>query len=125
VAERAWAIKLGSGGRCVPFCEEHSVIGIGWKNVDPNVIATGSREAIYKNLSEQPEYLGSENSFGQWTGSLYRFSQACSEGDYVLYYDPAQKRVQVCRVISPPSFRTFDLDAKDLLDEEVDVWNYR
>lgn len=125
MAQRAWAIKLGSGGRCVPFCEKHSIIGIGWKNVNHDVIASGSRDEIYQDLSTITEYVDSESSFGQWTGSLFRFAQTCTEGDYVLYYDPGQKRVQVCRVISQVLHRTFDLSAKDVLGEDVDIWHYR
>jgi len=125
MAQRAWAIKLGSGGRCVPFCEKHKIVGVGWKGVDTKVIAHGTREQIYAGLAARPEYKGEEGSFGQWTGSLWRFAQACAEGDYVLYYDPGQKRVQVCRVLSPPTYRDFDLKARDTLGNDVDVWHYR
>lgn len=125
MAERAWAIKLGSGGRCVPFCEEHRIVGIGWKNVDPRVVVNGTREEIYKNLTDRPEYKNNESSFGQWTGSLYRFGQACAERDYVLYYDPGQKRVQICRVLSAPQYRNFDRQAKDTTGDDVDIWHYR
>lgn len=122
---RAWAIKLGSGGRCVPFCEEHGIIGVGWKTVDPKVVVNGTREEIYKNLTSEPGYKEYKSSFGQWTGSLYRFGQACAERDYVLYYDPGQKRVQICRVLSAPRYRTFDLEAKDTAGDDVDIWHYR
>src|SRR5260370_8276463 len=125
MAERAWAIKLGSGGRCVPFCEEHSIVGVGWKNVDSTAIVSGTREEIYNNLTVRPEYKDNEGGFGQWTGSLYRFGQACAEGDYVLYYDPGQKRVQICRVLSGPEYRKFDLEAKDTTGDDVDIWHYR
>ena len=123
MAGRAWAIKLGSGGRCVPFCEEHRIVGIGWKNVDPKVLFSGTREEIYANLSTIAEYKNLEGSFGQWTGSLFRFGQACTVGDYVLYYDPGQKRVQVCRVLSAPEYRKFDLAARDTTGADVDNWH--
>lgn len=125
MAERAWAIKLGSGGRCVPFCETHSIIGIGWKNVSPQVIVSGTREEIYDSLTVRPEYRENRSSFGQWTGSLYRFGQVCKEGDYVMYYDPGQKRVQICRVLTAPQYRNFDLEAQDVTGNEVDIWHYR
>lgn len=122
---RAWAIKLGSGGRCVPFCEKHSIVGVGWKNVDSNIVAKGSRDEIYADLQRRAEYKNLEGSFGQWTGSLYRFGQSCTVGDYILYYDPVQKRVQVCRVASALEYREFDLAAKDTAGEGVDIWHYR
>jgi predicted Mrr-cat superfamily restriction endonuclease len=125
LAERAWAIKLGSGGRCVPFCEEHAIVGVGWKNVDPVVVIGGTREEIYENLAARREYKDNESSFGQWTGSLCRFGQTCTEGDYVLYYDPGQKRVQICRVLSALRYRDFDLEAKDTTGNEVDIGHYR
>jgi hypothetical protein len=89
------------------------------------VVVGGTREAIYANLSTIAEYRNLAGSFGQWTGSLYRFGQACMVGDYVLYYDPGQKRVQVCRVLSGPKYRGFDPEAKDTTGEEVDIWHYR
>jgi len=125
VANRAWAIKLGGGGRCVPFCEQHLIIGIGWKNVPTSAIVSGSRDDIYNNLAARPEYSDLFGSFGQWVGSLYRFGQACSYGDYVLYYDPGQKRVQICRVQSALQYRDFGLDATDTVGEPVDIWHYR
>ena len=33
VGHRAWAIKLGSGGIYIDFCEKHQIIGIGWVGV--------------------------------------------------------------------------------------------
>jgi predicted Mrr-cat superfamily restriction endonuclease len=125
VANRAWAIKLGGGGRCVPFCEQHQIIGIGWKNVSSSAIASGSRDDIYNNLAARPEYSAVQGSFGQWVGSLFRFGQACSNGDYVLYYDPGQKRVQICCVQSGLQYRDFNLDATDTVGESVDIWHYR
>ena len=31
--KRAWAIKLGSGGSAVDFCERHRIVGVGWKDL--------------------------------------------------------------------------------------------
>ncbi|HEY3245429.1 MAG TPA: restriction endonuclease, partial [Phycisphaerae bacterium] len=56
---------------------------------------------------------------GNATGQLFRFFQECKEQDYVLYYNPTGKRVQVCRVISGPLRRDFELD------DETDIWLYR
>ncbi len=33
LGQRAWAIKLGSGGSSIDFCEKHQIIGIGWVGV--------------------------------------------------------------------------------------------
>ena len=41
--KRAWAVKLGSGGRCVPFCEKHHIIS--WVLV--------GREQISKQLVKE------------------------------------------------------------------------
>ena len=32
-APRVWAIKLGTGGNFVDFCEKHQIVGIGWVGV--------------------------------------------------------------------------------------------
>ena len=125
MSRRTWAIKLGSGGRYVPFCERHSIIGVGWKDVNASIVAHGTRDELYVALKNVSYYKGSEGSFGQWTGALYRFGQECAPEDYVLYYDPAQKRVQTCKVMSELAYREFDLGAKDTLGNEVDVWHYR
>jgi predicted Mrr-cat superfamily restriction endonuclease len=82
-------------------------------------------EKISADLERRVEYKNLEGSFGQWTGSLYRFGQTCTVGDYILYYDPGQKRVQVCRVLSGLEYRTFDLAAKDTASADVDIWHYR
>jgi hypothetical protein len=122
---RVWGIKLGSGGRCVPFCERNSIVGIGWKDVDPEAVAHGDRDKIYNALKKVSDYRGSEGSFGQWTGALHRFGRECAVGDYILYYDPAQKSVRICRVTSGVAYRHFDLHFKDLRGEEIDIWHYR
>jgi len=45
VAQRAWAVKLGSGGVHIDFCEKHRIIGIGW-------IGVSSTGQIFKFVEE-------------------------------------------------------------------------
>ena len=122
---RAWAIKLGSGGRCVPFCEQHSIVGIGWKDVSSIAVESGSRDDLLAALHRVPEYKGFETKFGQWVGSLNRFGFECSEGDFVLYYDPKHKHVQITRILSAALYRDFDLDGVDADGDKADIWHYR
>jgi len=86
-------------------------------------MATADRDTIWKHLKEV--YDVDDGKTSAWTGSLYRFARECRKGDYVLYYDPENKKVMICRVISDLLYRTFDLAAKDLVGEEVDVWYHR
>jgi len=116
MSSRAWAIKLGSGGRCVPFCERHSIIGVGWRTIDKGIAATGDRDALFVHLRDAYDNAG-ENvtrlKLAQWTGALTRFCHDVEQGDIVIYYDPPQKRVQVCEVASNADYRDFDMDALD------------
>lgn len=116
----SWGIKLGSGGRCVPFCEERGIIGVGWKSVDPMVLATADREGLRAHISKSCAfYKGEARAIGGAVGQLWRFSRECKIGDYVLYYDPPRKRVQVARVTSELKHREFEPDV------DIDVWHYR
>ncbi|MGD0796140.1 MAG: restriction endonuclease [Acidobacteriaceae bacterium] len=125
MTNRAWAIKLGSGGRCVPFCEKHGIVGIGWKDVPASAVTSGSRSELLKRLQNVKGYGGLEARFGQWVGSLNRFGSECQQGDFILYYDPAQKHVRICEVSTSSKYRDFDTSATDTADEEVDVWHFR
>src|ERR1700674_380543 len=116
MANRAWAIKLGSGGRCVPFCEKHSIVGVGWENIDTDIAATADRERLFDHLRDAYTSAGDKVTrvqLGQWTGALTRFCQEAVKGDIIIYYDPPQKRVQVCEVMSKVKHRDFDTDAQD------------
>lgn len=119
--KRAWAVKLGSGGRCVPFCEKHHIVGVGWQGADFEIVSKPSREMLWKHLQE---VHGDQSSgrIGQWTGALYRFSHEVEPDDYILYYDPNSKFVRVCRVESGLRRRDFDLDAQDTEGQKVDIW---
>jgi len=90
-----------------------------------SIVTSGSRAEILGTLEEVPNYEGCEPKFGQWVGSLHRFGHECQPGDYILYYDPSMKHVQICEVITAPGFRDFDLEALDTHGEEVDIWHYR
>lgn len=120
MAGRTWGIKLGSGGICVPFCEKYGIVGVGWKDVDPSVLAVADWDTLRKHVAETCAwYKGDRRAIGMATGQLYRFGRECSEGDYILYYDPPRKHVRVARVRSGPRFRDFDLA------DDADIWHYR
>ena len=117
MTKKAWAIKLGSGGRCVPFCERHQIIGIGWKDVDTEISKSASWSDFLRHMAEigyrDPRQRGSA------TGQLSRFARDCEVGHYVLYYDPPRKHVVLTRVISDAFRRDFDLD------DQTDIWQCR
>lgn len=115
MAKNVWGIKLGSAGKCVSFCEKHKIVGIGWKDVDSNVVRNGDKKKLRKHV----EKVGKKN-FGRSTGTLFRFGVECALGDYILYYDPPAKRVQICRVKSELKYRDFDTEQL-----EFDIWQYR
>lgn len=117
---RAWAIKLGSGGACIPFCERHSIVGLGWGGMDRKVLDNGSVEEIWTHINEifkgqTPKKTSSD------TGQIFRFWRECTVGDYVLYYDPPKKCVRICKVISQAEQRSLDFDPND----KSDIWMYR
>ena len=110
----AWAIKLGSGGVCVPFCERHQVIGLGWIDIDTAVLGGKSWADV--------EHHGRSQGFdGRALGQLWRFARECEVGDYVLYYDPPKKHVRITRVKSPLLRRDFELEEQ----HGVDIWQCR
>jgi predicted Mrr-cat superfamily restriction endonuclease len=119
--KRAWAVKLGSGGRCAPFCEKHNIVGVGWQGADFKTVSHASKEMLWKHL-QQTHPNQATGSIGQWTGVLYRFSREVQRHDYILYYDPNSKCVRVCSVEGDFRRRDFDLDAKDTEGQEVDIW---
>jgi hypothetical protein len=56
MAGRAWAIKLGSGGRVIPFCESHAIIGIGWQTTDLAVVARESHVELVEHVRDQSDW---------------------------------------------------------------------
>jgi predicted Mrr-cat superfamily restriction endonuclease len=116
---RAWAIKLGSGGRCVDFCERHKIVGLGWRDVDAGFLASASRAELLRHVTEVCTWYESGAQRSAATGQLYRFARECSIGDYVLYYDPPRKRVVVTEVTSDVKRRDFEPS------DPADVWFYR
>jgi predicted Mrr-cat superfamily restriction endonuclease len=121
----AWGIKLGSGGRCVDFCEKHKIVGVGWKNVEANVVRADTRDVVATHLVDRYPNYATKRERGNAAGQIHRFGRVCTIGDYVLYYDPPKKRVRVCRVASDVAFRDFDLEGKDASGSAADVWHYR
>jgi len=119
VSGRVWGIKLGSGGTCVSFCERHRIVGVGWREVQATVLATGTREELWAHVKARCDYCKDDRAVSAATGQLFRFGQECKEQDYVLYYNPLAKTVRICRVESGPLFRDFELN------DENDIWHYR
>lgn len=118
---KTWAIKLGSVGVCVPFCEKHKIVGIGWEMVDAKIIRGKSYEEIRKYISGiSGLFTDDKRRVGSDTGNIFRFTHECKIGDYILYYDPPKKHVRICRVTSEPLYRNFDPAQKD-----IDIWHYR
>ncbi|MBX7074053.1 MAG: restriction endonuclease [Pirellulales bacterium] len=119
MAQRVWGIKLGSGGVCVEFCEQRSIVGIGWQDVDPAILTTATRDDLWSHVKSACTFYTQDREVGAATGQLYRFGRECTPGDYVLYYNPLRKCVRVCRVVSESLYRDFDLE------DETDIWHYR
>ena len=115
---KAWAIKLGSAGSCIPFCESKGIVGVGWEKLNLEIVKSGNREKLWKHVKESG-YYDKDRSVSVATGSLYRFCIECTIGDYILYYDPANKRVRIVQVTSEVKRRDFDLKDK------TDIWLYR
>lgn len=119
-AGQVWGIKLGSGGCCIPFCERHGIVGVGWKTVDQKILTSATREQLWTHVKQVcTAWYQDDRQVGKATGQLYRFGQECKVGDYVLYYDPAKKQVRICKVASGPRYRDFDLA------DATDIWHYR
>jgi len=116
---RAWVIKLGSGGRCVPFCEKHGIVGLGWKEIPINELQTISKEELLAKVTEAYPNYQTNRKRGSATGQIYRFARECRVGDYILYYDPPAKLVVICRVTSELMGRDFDFT------DQADIWLVR
>ena len=117
---KAWAIKLGSAGICVPFCEKHGIVGVGWSTVDSKVLASADRDELWAHVAEVCDwYEGDSRKIGSAAAQLYKFAQVCSVGDIVVYYDPPSKHVRICRVVSEILSRDFEPDV------DIDIWHFR
>ncbi len=110
---RVWGIKLGSGGRCVDFCERNNLVGVGWSDVDTEVLRTATLDELRDHVRAKCAWYKTERERGMAAGQLHRFARVCSVGDFILYYDPPRKRVQIARVMSDLFRRPGELDAED------------
>ena len=118
MTRRAWAIKLGSGGRHVRFCEDRRIVGVGWRDVQPNVLLNADRDGLRAHVRDVCEWYESERDLGGAVGQLHRFARECRVGDLVAYYDPPRKRVSIVRVTSELLYRNEPQDSDD-------IWHYR
>jgi predicted Mrr-cat superfamily restriction endonuclease len=111
---RAWGIKLGSGGKGVAFCEEHQLVGVGWRNIDTELLVSASRGALAAHVRDTCDWYKTAHQRGRAAGALWRFARECAPGDYVVYYDPAGKRVRICRVLGAVERRSAEGDKPDI-----------
>ena len=118
---RGWAIKLGSAGRCIPFCEERGIVGLGWSMVDPKILVSATRQDLRSHVAAVCGwYQGNSRSISAATGTLWRFARECVVDDIIAYYDPANKAAVFTRVTSAPLFR-----GENDGDPEIDIWHHR
>jgi predicted Mrr-cat superfamily restriction endonuclease len=108
----AWGIKLGSGGSAVEFCEKRGIIGVGWGDVDLDVVEADDEQRLRKHLGD---VYGAGFPSG-WPGALRRFVNLCAPGDYVAYYVPQRKSFVICEVAGPASKRTTEVE------DDIDIW---
>jgi predicted Mrr-cat superfamily restriction endonuclease len=116
---KAWVIKLGSAGSCVPFCERNGIVGIGWSDVRYEIASKASRSDLKKHITESCSWYTNERERGAATGQIFRFCQECQIGDYILYYVPNKKWVAFTKVMSGPLFRDFDPQ------DRSDIYHFR
>lgn len=109
---QAWGLKLGSGGSAVEFCEKRSVVGVGWHDVDLELVRKGD----ISGTREHVQSVTGEHYKAAWPGALHRFVCECSIGDYVAYYVPQRKEVVVAGVTGEATRR------EDELDTDIDIW---
>jgi predicted Mrr-cat superfamily restriction endonuclease len=103
----------------VPFCERHHIVGVGWATIDARLVKSGTRDQLWSHVKQTWASYTKNREIGGATGQLFRFGQECNEGDYVLYYDPPAKHVRICRIVSAPLYRAFNMEDK------TDIWHYR
>ena len=44
-------IRARFGGVCVPFCEHHGLVGVGWKDIGSGRASDGGRDALWKHVA--------------------------------------------------------------------------
>lgn len=116
---RTWAIKLGSMGELVPFCERHGLVGLGWPDVRPEVALAGDRASLLRYVESHYERGASEAQRRSIVGQIHRFCVEAAKGDEVVYFDPARAHVVVATIES-------DVFARDFGRPEVaGVWYWR
>ncbi len=109
---QAWGIKLGSGGSAVEFCEARGIVGVGWGDVDLEVVEADDEGRLRHHLKDVygPGYPSG------WPGALRRFVNWCEVGDYVAYYVPQRKSFLISQVTGAAAKRTSELD------NDIDIW---
>lgn len=92
-----WMVRAERGGRLFDAFKEHSVVAIGWADVD-RLDELKDREAIAKRVAEiWPDWH--PQAVRMSAGQLHRFCNEMSIGDRVVTYDPG-RRVYLVGTIS-------------------------
>ena len=71
---RAWGIKLGSGGRCIQFCEKHAIVSIGGEMVDAQILRGGTTESLRSHITNVWRFYKTARKRGVAAGQLTRFA---------------------------------------------------
>lgn len=116
---RTWAIRLGSMGELVPFCERHGLVGLGWPNVRPGVALAADRAALLRYVESHHDSGASEAQRRSIVGQIHRFCVEAAIGDEVVYFDPARAHVVVATIESDVFARSFGRP------EVAGVWYWR
>lgn len=116
---RTWAIKLGSRGELVPFCERRALVGLGWPNLRPDLALAGDRAALLRYVESRCDSGASAAQRRSIVGQIQRFCIEAVMGDDVVYFDPARAQVVVATIES-------DVFVQDFGRPEVaHVWHWR
>lgn len=115
-----WGIKLGSGGRCVPFCEKHGIVGLGWQLQANQLQTLKTFDLIWKHIKSASIYE-TDRKVSIAAGQISRFVLDCKVNDFIVYYEPNNKSIRICKVLSDALNREADFDS----DTEIDIWMYR
>jgi restriction system protein len=97
-----WGVRAGRHGEREAYCLDHSVVAIGWEELD-DISAVSSRERLDQLMAETYPNL-KKAKMNVWTGEVWAFKQRIAEGDLVAL--PLRNRAAVAfgEVIGPYTY---------------------